>query len=69
MIKITFNNETHRSKGIPMEEAWHKVCPSDAIYQCPIFLAIDPKKTKYKVISSITNLPIGEILSVDNTRT
>lgn len=68
MIKVTFNNESHRIKGLPMEEAWHKVCPKDAVYQCPLFVAIDPKKTKYKVISSITNQSIGEILSIDNTR-
>ena len=69
MLKISFNNESHRMKGVSIEEGWHRVCPSDAVYQCPLFVALDAKKTKYQVISAITNLPIGEILSIDATKT
>jgi len=68
MVKVTIGNESHRIKGLPLEEAWHRVCPRDAIYQCPIFLAIDEKKTTYKVISAITNLPVGEIITIDPSR-
>jgi len=69
MIKITFRKETHRLKGVSIEEGWHKVCPADAEFQCPNFVATDAKKTHYKVISSITNLPVGEVLSIEPTRT
>lgn len=68
MIKVSFNNETHKLRGLPMEEAWHKVCPPDAQYQCPNFVPLGNSKTAFKVVSSITNLPVGEVMSVPPRR-